>query len=107
MPIAELKPLAGLKLVPGMPAEVYNRAMELTAPSYLLKRLCDQMSKAFMNAEEVQSNVCLLTSQAANCCNCSRQKLALSVNRSATPRQVRSWRRSGRKVVVLSRPADR
>ena len=43
----ELKRLGQLKLVPGMPAEVYIRTTERTALSYLLKPLRDQVAKAF------------------------------------------------------------
>ena len=45
---AELKRLGGLKLVPGMPADVYIRTTERTALSYLLKPLHDRISKAFI-----------------------------------------------------------
>jgi hypothetical protein len=68
---------------------------ERTALSYLLKPLPDQMSKAFTNAEEAQSSVCLLTSQAANCCNCSRQNLAQSVIVTVNPRRDRNRRYCG------------
>jgi HlyD family secretion protein len=43
---AELTKLKGLKLVPGMPAEVYIRTGERTPASYLLKPLTDQMQRA-------------------------------------------------------------
>ena len=43
----EMKKLTGLKLVPGMPAEVQIRTTSRTALSYLLKPLQDQFAKAF------------------------------------------------------------
>jgi HlyD family secretion protein len=43
---AELAKLQGLKLVPGMPAEVYIKTGERTLASYLLKPLFDQMQRA-------------------------------------------------------------
>jgi HlyD family secretion protein len=45
---SELKRLGSLKLVPGMPAEVYIRTIERTAMSFLLKPLTDQMARAFI-----------------------------------------------------------
>lgn len=39
--------LRGLKLVPGMPAEVFVSTQERTAASYLLKPFSDQMNRAF------------------------------------------------------------
>jgi HlyD family secretion protein len=39
--------LYGMKLVPGMPAEVYISTLERTALSYLVKPITDQMNKAF------------------------------------------------------------
>jgi HlyD family secretion protein len=47
LPDEELKKLAGMKLVPGMPAEVQIRTTSRTALSYLLKPLQDQWDKAF------------------------------------------------------------
>lgn len=47
LPSDELKRLGGLKLVPGMPAEVFIRTEERTALSYLMKPLVDQVSRAF------------------------------------------------------------
>jgi HlyD family secretion protein len=43
---SELAKLKGLKLVPGMPAEVYIKTGERTVASYLLKPLLDQMQRA-------------------------------------------------------------
>jgi HlyD family secretion protein len=43
----EMKKLANLKLVPGMPAEVQIKTTSRTALSYLLKPLQDQFAKAF------------------------------------------------------------
>jgi len=37
----------GMRLVPGMPAEVYISTVERTALSYLVKPIADQMNKAF------------------------------------------------------------
>ena len=37
----------GLKLVPGMPAEVFVSTQERTAASYLAKPVIDQMTRAF------------------------------------------------------------
>jgi HlyD family secretion protein len=42
----ELAKLKGLKLVPGMPAEVYIKTGERTLANYLLKPLLDQMQRA-------------------------------------------------------------
>ena len=39
--------LHGMRLVPGMPAEVYISTQERTALSYLVKPITDQMNKAF------------------------------------------------------------
>lgn len=47
IPDDEMKKLANLKLVPGMPAEVQIRTTARTALSYLMKPLQDQFSKAF------------------------------------------------------------
>ncbi len=47
LPESELKRLGKLKLVPGMPAEVYIRTTERTALSYLIKPLRDQITRAF------------------------------------------------------------
>jgi HlyD family secretion protein len=44
---AELLKLGGLKLVPGMPAEVHITTDERTALSYFAKPLSDQFSRAF------------------------------------------------------------
>jgi HlyD family secretion protein len=43
---AEIAKLRGLKLLPGMPAEVYIRTGERTLASYLLRPLLDQMQRA-------------------------------------------------------------
>ena len=43
----ELVERKGLKLVPGMPAEVFVSTQERTAASYLAKPLTDQMNRAF------------------------------------------------------------
>jgi HlyD family secretion protein len=43
----EVERLQGLKLVPGMPAEVQLRTRERTVISYLLKPLSDQISRTF------------------------------------------------------------
>jgi membrane fusion protein, type I secretion system len=48
LPEAEIKRLGLLKLVPGMPAEVYIKTTERTAISYILKPLSDQIAKAFI-----------------------------------------------------------
>jgi HlyD family secretion protein len=45
---AELKRLGSLKLVPGMPAEVYISTGERNALSYLMKPLSDQIGKMFI-----------------------------------------------------------
>ena len=47
LPESEVKRLGKLKLVPGMPAEVYIRTTERTALSYLIKPLRDQITRAF------------------------------------------------------------
>lgn len=39
--------LDGMKLVPGMPAEVFVSTQERTAVSYLVKPFTDQMNRAF------------------------------------------------------------
>ncbi|MFZ5690186.1 MAG: HlyD family type I secretion periplasmic adaptor subunit [Pseudomonadota bacterium] len=39
--------LHGMRLIPGMPAEVYISTLERTALSYLVKPISDQMTKAF------------------------------------------------------------
>jgi len=39
--------LNGMRLVPGMPAEVFVSTDERTAASYLVKPFTDQMSRAF------------------------------------------------------------
>jgi HlyD family secretion protein len=44
---AELAKLKELKLVPGMPAEVFIKTGERTLASYLVKPLLDQMQRAF------------------------------------------------------------
>jgi len=43
----ELPHLKGIRLVPGMPAEVYIATQERTAGSYLTKPFIDQMNRAF------------------------------------------------------------
>ena len=43
----ELKELTDVKLVPGMPAEVYVQTGNRTALSYMLKPLQDQFARAF------------------------------------------------------------
>lgn len=43
----ELQQLKGIRLVPGMPAEVYISTQERTAASYLTKPFTDQMNRAF------------------------------------------------------------
>ncbi len=43
----EMKKLTGLRLVPGMPAEVQIKTDERSALSYLIKPLTDQFAKAF------------------------------------------------------------
>lgn len=45
--VDELKRMDKLKLVPGMPAEVYIKTTDRTALSYLMKPLQDQFAKAF------------------------------------------------------------
>jgi HlyD family secretion protein len=47
MPADELARLGGLKLVPGMPAEIFIRTGDRTVISYLVKPLHDQIVKAF------------------------------------------------------------
>jgi HlyD family secretion protein len=47
LPPAELQRLGGLKLVPGMPAEVYLETGSRSLLSYLLKPLADQFARAF------------------------------------------------------------
>jgi len=47
VPPAELKRLGGLKLVPGMPVEVFIQTGERSLLSYLTKPLRDQFSRAF------------------------------------------------------------
>ena len=44
---SELQRLGKLKLVPGMPAEIYIKTDERTALSYLVKPLSDQIARAF------------------------------------------------------------
>ena len=39
--------LNGMKLVPGMPAEVFVSTQERTVASYLVKPFADQMNRAF------------------------------------------------------------
>jgi HlyD family secretion protein len=43
----ELPHLKAIRLVPGMPAEVYISTQERTAASYLTKPFTDQMNRAF------------------------------------------------------------
>lgn len=43
---AEIAKLKGLKLLPGMPADVYIKTGERTLASYLLRPLLDQMQRA-------------------------------------------------------------
>jgi HlyD family secretion protein len=47
IPDEEMKTLTGLKLVPGMPAEVQIKTSSRSALSYLLKPIEDQFAKAF------------------------------------------------------------
>lgn len=47
LPDSELARLQGLRLVPGMPAEVHIQTGERTALSYFLKPLSDQIARAF------------------------------------------------------------
>ena len=47
LPVGELERLRGLKLVPGMPAEVHIQTGARTALSYLVKPLADQIARAF------------------------------------------------------------
>jgi HlyD family secretion protein len=44
---AEMKRLGELKLVPGMPVEVFMQTGERSLLSYLMKPLRDQFSRAF------------------------------------------------------------
>jgi HlyD family secretion protein len=44
----ERRRLAGLQLVPGMPAEVFMQTGNRTMMSYLLKPITDQMRRAFV-----------------------------------------------------------
>lgn len=44
----EAQRLGKLKLVPGMPAEIYIKTTDRTALSYLMKPLTDQIAKAFI-----------------------------------------------------------
>lgn len=44
----ELERLGSLKIVPGMPAEIYIKTTERTALSYLMKPLSDQIARAFI-----------------------------------------------------------
>jgi HlyD family secretion protein len=43
----EMAALKGLKLMPGMPAEVFIKTGERTLASYLIRPLADQMERAF------------------------------------------------------------
>jgi membrane fusion protein, type I secretion system len=47
IPPEEIARLQGLKLIPGMPVEVFIRTGERTVLSYLLKPLDDQVRRAF------------------------------------------------------------
>ncbi len=47
IPQDELDRMKGLRLVPGMPADVFIKTGERTLASYLIKPLADQMEKAF------------------------------------------------------------
>ncbi len=47
MPLDELRRLGGLRLVPGMPAEVFLQTERRTMLSYLFKPLSDQLSRMF------------------------------------------------------------
>lgn len=47
IPPEQLARIAGLKLVPGMPAEAFIQTGERTALSYLVKPLSDQINRAF------------------------------------------------------------
>ena len=47
LPESETARLKGLKLLPGMPAEIYIRTADRTALSYLVKPLTDQFTRAF------------------------------------------------------------
>lgn len=44
---AELSKLGNLKLIPGMPAEVFIKTQDRTAMNYLLKPFTDQLNRAF------------------------------------------------------------
>jgi HlyD family secretion protein len=44
----EIRRLAGLQLVPGMPAEVFMQTGSRTMMNYLLKPIADQMRRAFV-----------------------------------------------------------
>jgi HlyD family secretion protein len=44
---AEIARLGDVKLVPGMPAEVFMRTHERTALSYLVRPMHDQIARAF------------------------------------------------------------
>jgi HlyD family secretion protein len=48
LPDDERRRLAGLQLVPGMPAEVFMQTGSRTMASYLLKPITDQMQRAFI-----------------------------------------------------------
>jgi HlyD family secretion protein len=48
LPEEERRRLAGLQLVPGMPAEVFMQTGSRTMMSYLLKPIADQMRRAFV-----------------------------------------------------------
>jgi HlyD family secretion protein len=48
LPEDERRRLAGLQLVPGMPAEVFMQTGSRTMMSYLLKPIADQMERAFV-----------------------------------------------------------
>ena len=48
LPDDERRRLAGLQLVPGMPAEVFMQTGSRTMMSYLLKPITDQMRRAFV-----------------------------------------------------------
>ena len=47
IPDEELARLGSVKLQPGIPADVQIKTQDLTAPSYLLKPLTDQINRAF------------------------------------------------------------
>jgi HlyD family secretion protein len=48
LPDEERRRLAGLQLVPGMPAEVFMQTGSRTMMSYLFKPIADQMRRAFV-----------------------------------------------------------